>query len=78
MPRKIVDEKRITVADARKLLEKTDKEELGEFQRRTLDYTVKFSKLSRHLFDADEPTPAKSNRSDSKKWSSIGKAFNLK
>ena len=45
MPRKVIDEKRVTIADARKVLEKAKQEELGEFQRRTLDYTVKFSKL---------------------------------
>jgi len=46
MPRKVIDEKRVTIADARKLLEKAKQDELGEFQRRTLDYTVKFSRLS--------------------------------
>jgi DNA-directed RNA polymerase subunit F len=46
MPRKVIEEKRVAVADARKVLEKAKPEELGEFQRRTLDYTVKFSKLS--------------------------------
>jgi DNA-directed RNA polymerase subunit F len=45
MPRKIIDEKKVTVADARKILEKAKQDELGEFQRRTLDYTVKFSRL---------------------------------
>jgi len=45
MPRKVIDEKRVTIADARKVLEKAKQEELGEFQRRTLDYTVKFSRL---------------------------------
>ncbi len=46
MPRKVIEEKRIAIADARKVLEKAKQEELGEFQRRTLDYTVKFSKLT--------------------------------
>jgi DNA-directed RNA polymerase subunit F len=45
MPRRVTDEKRVTVADARKVLEKAKQEELGEFQRRTLDYTTKFSRL---------------------------------
>ena len=46
MPRKIVDSKPATTAEARKTLEKAKEEELGEFQRRTLDYTSKFSKIS--------------------------------
>ena len=45
MPRKIVDSKPATTAEARKTLEKAKEEELGEFQRRTLDYTSKFSKI---------------------------------
>lgn len=45
MPRKIVDSKPATTAEARKTLEKAKEEELGEFQRRTLDYTAKFSKI---------------------------------
>ena len=46
MPRKIVDSKPATTAEARKTLEKAKEEELGEFQRRTLDYTTKFAKVS--------------------------------
>ena len=46
MPRKIVDSKPATTAEARKTLEKAKEEELGEFQRRTLDYTAKFAKIS--------------------------------
>ena len=46
MPRKIVDSRPATTAEARKTLEKAKEEELGEFQRRTLDYTSKFSKVS--------------------------------
>jgi DNA-directed RNA polymerase subunit F len=45
MPRKIVDSKPATTAEAKKTLEKAKEEELGEFQRRTLDYTSKFSKI---------------------------------
>ena len=45
MPRKIVDSRPATTAEAKKILEKANEEELGEFQRRTLDYTSKFSKL---------------------------------
>jgi DNA-directed RNA polymerase subunit F len=46
LPRKIVDSKPATTAEARKTLEKAKEDELGEFQRRTLDYTAKFSKVS--------------------------------
>jgi len=46
LPRKIVDSKPATTAEARKTLEKAKEDELGEFQRRTLDYTSKFSKIS--------------------------------
>ena len=45
LPRKIVDSKPTTTAEARRVLEKAKEDELGEFQRRTLDYTAKFSKL---------------------------------
>jgi DNA-directed RNA polymerase subunit F len=52
MPRKIIEDKQITIAEARKMLEKEKREELGEFQRRTLDYAMKFAKI----------TPAKAER----------------
>ena len=45
MPRKLIDAKPIPTAEARRILEKASEEELGEFQRRTRDYTVKFSKI---------------------------------
>ena len=45
LPRKIVDSKPATTAEARRTLEKAKEEELGEFQRRTLDYTTKFAKV---------------------------------
>ncbi len=45
MPRKIVDSKATTTAEAKKTLERTKEDELGEFQRRTLDYASKFSKI---------------------------------
>jgi DNA-directed RNA polymerase subunit F len=45
LPRKIVDSKPATTAEARRTLEKAKEEELGEFQRRTLDYTAKFAKI---------------------------------
>ena len=46
MPRKIMDSKPTTTAEARKTLERAKEDELGEFQRRTLDYATKFSKIS--------------------------------
>jgi DNA-directed RNA polymerase subunit F len=46
LPRKIMDSKPITTAEARRTLEHAKEDELGEFQRRTLDYATKFSKIS--------------------------------
>jgi DNA-directed RNA polymerase subunit F len=45
LPRKLIDAKPITTSEARRILEKASEDELGEFQRRTRDYTVKFSKI---------------------------------
>ena len=45
MARKILMEKAITNAEAKSVLEKVKEEELGEFQRRTLDFTRRFAKL---------------------------------
>jgi len=45
LPRKIVDSKPVPTAEARRTLEKAKEDELGEFQRRTLDYAIKFSKI---------------------------------
>ena len=45
MPRKLIEAKPITTAEARRILERATEDELGEFQRRTRDYTVKFSKI---------------------------------
>ena len=45
MARKIMMEKLITNAEAKEVLEKGKEEELGEFQRRTLDYSRRFAKL---------------------------------
>lgn len=45
MPRKIVDSKPATTPEAKKTLERAKEDELGEFQRRTLDYASKFSKI---------------------------------
>lgn len=44
MPRKILSAKEVTIPEARELLERSQ-EDLGEFQRRVLDYLVKFSKV---------------------------------
>ncbi len=46
MPRKIIDSKPTTTAEAKRTLEHAKEDELGEFQRRTLDYASKFSKVS--------------------------------
>ncbi len=45
MARKIVEEKTITNSEAKEILEEVPEEGLGEFQRRTLEYTRKFAKL---------------------------------
>jgi len=44
-PRKIVSIKTISIPETKKILEKASKEELGEFQRRTLEYAKKFSRV---------------------------------
>ncbi len=45
MPRKIIDSKPTTTTEAKKTLERAKEEELGEFQRRTLDYASKLAKI---------------------------------
>jgi DNA-directed RNA polymerase subunit F len=45
MPKKLVAEKPITIAEVRKLLEKKGEGELDQFQRITLDYAKKFEKV---------------------------------
>lgn len=45
LPRKIIDSKPATTPEAKKTLERAKEDELGEFQRRTLDYASKFSKI---------------------------------
>jgi len=40
-----MDSKPTTTAEAKRTLERAKEEELGEFQRRTLDYATKFSKI---------------------------------
>jgi DNA-directed RNA polymerase subunit F len=44
MPRKILSVKEITIPEGRELLEGCEGD-LGEFQRRALDYLIKFSKV---------------------------------
>jgi len=45
MARKILEQKLITNPEAKAILEKVKEEDLGEFQRRTLEFSRKFSKL---------------------------------
>lgn len=45
MPRKAIKEQIITISQAKKILESIGEEQLDQFQRRSLDYTSKFSKL---------------------------------
>lgn len=45
MPRRILDRKDIPTVEAKRILGKFDPDELGEFQRRTLDYATKFGKV---------------------------------
>jgi DNA-directed RNA polymerase subunit F len=52
LPRRIIDSRPAPTPEAKKTLERAKEEELGEFQRRTLDYASKFSKV----------TPAKSEK----------------
>jgi DNA-directed RNA polymerase subunit F len=40
-----MDSKPTTTSEAKRTLEKVKEEELGEFQRRTLDYAAKFSRI---------------------------------
>ena len=43
LPKKILKEKKITISEAREILEKVDEAELGEFQRRVYEYSKKIS-----------------------------------
>ena len=43
MPKKIITSDEVTIAEANKFMEKA-KDDLSEFQRRTYDYTIKFTK----------------------------------
>jgi len=46
MARKILQEKVVTNSEAKEILEEVKEDQLGEFQRRTLDYARRFSKIS--------------------------------
>ena len=46
MARKTIDSKLVPTAEAKRILEHAKEDELGEFQRRTLDYATKFSKVA--------------------------------
>jgi DNA-directed RNA polymerase subunit F len=46
LPRKIIDSKPATTSEAKRTLERAKEDELGEFQRRTLDYASKFARIS--------------------------------
>jgi len=43
--RRVISEKDISIAEANKAIKAKKEEELDQFQRRTLEYTSKFSKL---------------------------------
>lgn len=45
MPRKIIDSRPSPTSEAKRTLERAKEDELGEFQRRTLDYASKFTKI---------------------------------
>ena len=45
MPRKAIKEQIITIPQVKKILEAIGEEQLDQFQRRSLDYASKFSKL---------------------------------
>jgi DNA-directed RNA polymerase subunit F len=47
MPRKVINEENITIAEAKHIIEKVikNREEAGEFQRRAADYLMKFARL---------------------------------
>ncbi|MEM2101936.1 MAG: RNA polymerase Rpb4 [Candidatus Bathyarchaeia archaeon] len=46
MSKKAQEEKLLTLPEAKELLESLNEEQLDQFQRRTLDYTAKFSKIT--------------------------------
>ncbi|WP_455277076.1 RNA polymerase Rpb4 family protein [[Eubacterium] cellulosolvens] len=46
MPKKVLKEEQLTTPETKEILDKIDEESLGEFQRRVLDFSTKFSKMS--------------------------------
>ncbi len=48
MPRKALRERVITVPEVKEILESIGEEHLDQFQRRSLDYAAKFSKVDVH------------------------------
>ena len=46
MPRKVLEKNETTIAEAGKMLSKVKEDEMGEFQRRVLEYTQKFTRIS--------------------------------
>ena len=49
MVRRVISEKDITIAEANKAIKAKKEDELDQFQRRTLEYTSKFSKLDAEM-----------------------------
>ncbi len=49
MPRKAIKERIVTVPEVKKILESIGEEHLDQFQRRSLDYAAKFSKVEPSL-----------------------------
>jgi len=45
LPHKVIESRLLAVSQARKILESIGEENLDQFQRRTLEYTRKFSKI---------------------------------
>jgi len=45
LPKRVISEKYIPITGVKKKLEERETEELNQFQRRTLDYTIKFSRI---------------------------------
>jgi DNA-directed RNA polymerase subunit F len=45
MPKKAIKERIITIPQAKEILESIGEEQLDQFQRRSLDYAIKFSKV---------------------------------
>jgi len=45
LPRRILERKAVTTAEAKRIFEKIDQSELGEFQKRTMEYAMRFAKI---------------------------------